>query len=82
MTTGWLIGYAIGAVVVVLVVVLLLILIWEARKIGDQAVEITRALEETRDNTDGLWEVAEINGRLNSITERLGIARRVLGGKS
>lgn len=80
MSTGWLIGFVIGAVVVVLVVALLLILIVSARKIGDQAQEIEIALESARVRTLALWEVQHINTRVESITHRLAAARRALGG--
>lgn len=80
MTTGWLIGYAIGAAVVLVVVALLLVLIAEARKIGDQAIEIRRALEDARANTLSLWEVERTNQLVEGITAKLAAARRALGG--
>lgn len=81
MTTGWTIGFAVGGVVVLLVVALLAILIATARKIGDQAEDIRLALEAAREGTLPLWRVEQINARIASITERLGMARRVLGGR-
>lgn len=81
MSTGWIIGYGIGAVVVLLVVALLLILIATARKIGDQADDIRVALEDARVATLPLWRVEQINASIASITERLAMARRVLEGR-
>lgn len=82
MSTGWLIGYVIGAVVVVLVVGLLSVLIFTARTIASQAEEIDSALETARERTLALWEVQAINQHINSITDRLATARRSLGGRS
>lgn len=80
MSTGWLIGYIIGGVVVALVVLLLVVLIAAARKIGTQAEEIEEALQAAGAGTLALWAVADVNARINSITERLAIARKALGG--
>lgn len=81
LSTGWLIGYVIGAAVVLIVVVLLAVLIVSARTIGNQAEEIQAALESARRRTMALWEVHEINARVGSITHRLAAARKVLGGR-
>jgi hypothetical protein len=55
---GWVLGYLIGAVVVVIVVVALLLMIRGARRTAERAEAILAALNDTRDNTEGLWEVA------------------------
>lgn len=59
--TGWYVGWAIGGVVVLVVVVLVAGILSYARRIADQAQEITAALEDTRENTDPLWAVVDVN---------------------
>ncbi len=80
MSTGWIIGWAIGAVVVVAVVALLLILIMKARKIGDQAANILAALDESRENTLALWEVDSVNRSLETTRSALRQARIAVAG--
>ena len=80
MPTEWLIGYLIGGVVVLIVAVLAIILILQARKIGDQALDILAALEEGRDNTKGLWAVDGVNRSLESVRQSAREARIVLSG--
>ena len=80
MPTEWLIGYLIGGLVVLIVAVLAIILILQARKIGDQAMDILVALEEGRDNTRGLWDIDEVNRSLDSIRQSAREARVVLSG--
>lgn len=55
---GWILGYVIGAVVVVVVVAVLLLMIRGARRTAEKAEAILAGLERTRDNTEGLWQVA------------------------
>lgn len=55
---GWLLGYLIGAFVVVIVVVALLLMIRGARRTAERAEAVLAALNDTRDGTEGLWEVA------------------------
>ncbi len=80
MPTEWLIGYVIGGSVVLIVAILAVILIIEARKIGDQALEILAALEEGRENTKGLWEIDGVNRSLESVRRSAREARIVLAG--
>lgn len=80
MSTGWLIGYIIGAAVVVIVAVLAIILIVQARKIGKQAADILNALERSRDNTAGLWDVDTVNRSLESVRQSARTARLTLTG--
>lgn len=78
MTTGWVIGFAVGGVVVVIVATLAIILILEARKISNQAEEIHAALEAARDNTAGLWEVDSVNRSLRVVRDSAVSARMAL----
>lgn len=80
MPTDWVIGYIIGLVVVVIVVVMATILILQARRIAFQAADILVALDEARENTNGLWEVDAVNRSLENTREAARTARGVLGG--
>ncbi|HHC09014.1 MAG TPA: hypothetical protein ENK55_09895 [Actinobacteria bacterium] len=80
MPTGWMLGYAIGAVVVVVVAVLVVTAIVLANRVVRQAGDIAAALVEAREHTQGLWEVATINRHLESIAESATILRRLAGG--
>ena len=80
MPTEWLIGYLIGGVVVLIVAALAIILILQARKIGDQALDILAALEEGRDNTKGLWDVDGVTRSLEPVRQSAREARIVLSG--
>lgn len=55
---GWILGYGIGAVVVLVVVGLLLLMIVGARRTAEKAEAILAALQDVRDGTEGLWQVA------------------------
>ena len=55
---GWLLGYAIGVLVVLVVVVALLLMIRGARRTAGRAEAVLAALHDTREGTDGLWQVA------------------------
>lgn len=55
---GWLLGYAVGTLVVLVVVVALLLMIRGARRTAGRAEAVLNALNDTRDNTEGLWQVA------------------------
>ena len=81
MMNGWLIGWAIGGAVVVIVVVLLLLMIRGASRAGDKAEEILAALQEARDNTAGLWKVADTNAAAARIVGAAGTAREALAGE-
>ncbi len=78
--TGWYVGYVIALVVLVLVVALVGIILGLARRIGVQALAATEALDESRINTLGLWEVDKINGGIRSIIRNAEEARGALEG--
>ncbi len=78
---GWVVGYAIGVTIVVVVVVLLLLLIIGARRIAGKAEEILAALHDARDNTAGLWAVADTNAAAERIVAAAATARGALEGK-
>ncbi|HVM00966.1 MAG TPA: hypothetical protein VM324_16875 [Egibacteraceae bacterium] len=70
MSTGWVIGFGVGAAVVVVVVVLLLLMIAGMRAAAIRAESILAALHAARDNTQGLWEIE----RINTLTTRILVA--------
>ena len=59
--SGWAIGLIAGAAVVLIVVILLVAMIVLARRINAKAQAIVAALNTARDNTAGLWDVADTN---------------------
>ena len=75
---GWYVGWSIGLVVVLLVASLLLVIIGEGKRITRQAVDITKALDGTKVNTDALWDVRATNHTADRITRYLAAARRKL----
>ncbi len=78
--TGWYVGFVIALVVITLVVILVGMILGLARRIGEQAAQITVALDASRVNTLPLWELAKINDGLRGITRRATKAREVLAG--
>lgn len=72
---GWIVGWSIGAVVVLALVVLLLTMIRGATRAGVKAGNILAALEQSRDNTDGLWAVDATNKTVRRITNAATAAR-------
>ncbi len=78
--SGWYVGYIIAGVIITVVVVLVGIILALARRIGEQAAQITAALDEARINTLPLWDVDKINSGVRSITRSAQTARQVLGG--
>ena len=76
--TGWYVGFIIGALVIVLVVILVAILLTLARRIGRQALAIDDSLEQTRANTEALWEVAVVNDAVGDIIGHASVLRRSL----
>lgn len=80
MSAGWIIGYAIGALVVLIVAVLVITLIVQARKIGDQFIDIRHALDEGRANTEGLWAVSDVNRSLEGVVGSAKSLRNVVEG--
>lgn len=59
--SGWVIGFIAGGAVVLVVVVLLVAMIVFARRINAKAEVIVTGLHAARDNTAGLWNVADTN---------------------
>ncbi len=79
--TGWYVGFIIALVVLVIVVALVGIILGLARRIGVQALAATEALDESRINTLGLWEVDKtINGGVRSLIRSAEEARGALEG--
>lgn len=81
MSTGWAIGFGVGATVVVVVVVLLLLMIAGMRAAAIRAEAILSALHAARDNTQGLWEIERANAAVTRMliaatTAREALARR------
>lgn len=56
--SGWVLGYVLGAVVVLVVVLALLLMIRGARRTAGRAEAVLAALHDTRDGTEGLWQLA------------------------
>jgi hypothetical protein len=79
--TGWYVGLAIAAVTISIVVVQVALILGLARRIGSQAVAITDSLAESRDNTQPLWAVNDVNRSLRVIISSAGKARTALGGE-
>jgi hypothetical protein len=70
-TTWWVIGYAVGAAVVVVAATLIVTIILLARRIVRQAAEITLALDGAMRNTSPLFDVANVNHSIESLTRGL-----------
>ena len=79
-TTWWVISWVVAALVVVIAAALLFTIIALGRRIVRQADDIVEALDGTRENTNGLWDVTRINLALDQITRRLSTVREGLGG--
>jgi anti-sigma-K factor RskA len=79
--TGWYIGFAIAIVVIGIVVICVSAILVLARRIGEQAIEIELALNDSRENTLALWNVANVNDQLGQIVRRAATARSVLEGR-
>ena len=72
---GWIVGWSIGTVVVLALVALLLAMIRGAARAGVKAGNILSALEQSRDNTAGLWAVDTTNKTARRITKAATAAR-------
>ncbi len=55
---GWILGYLIGAVVVLVVVAVLLLMITGATRTAEKAEAVLAGLNDVRDGTAGLWDLA------------------------
>lgn len=80
LSTWWLVGWTIGVVVVLIAATLLLTIIGLGRRIVREADEITANLDQTRQNTDPLWGVKQININIARVNKGLAAARKALGG--
>ncbi len=74
-STGWIVGWAVGAVVVVIAAVLLLLIIGLGRRIARQADSITQALDGARENTTPMFEIPKTNLAIDRIRRGLQSAR-------
>jgi hypothetical protein len=80
LSTWWYVGWVIAGAVVLIAAALLLTIIFLGRRVVTQADDITAALDGTRQNTDPLWGVKQINLNLDRINRCLVAARKALGG--
>jgi hypothetical protein len=78
LSTWWYVGWVIAGAVVVIAATLLLTIIFLGRRIVRQADDITAALDGTRQNTDPLWGVKQININIDRINRGLAAARKAL----
>jgi hypothetical protein len=70
-TAWWVLGYAIAGGVVLVAATLLLVIIALGRRIVRQAAEIEAALDGARENTNALFDLADLNHTVEAITRRL-----------
>ena len=70
-TAWWIVGFAVGGAVVVVAAGLLIAIILLARRIVRQAAEITLALDGAMRNTNPLYDLANMNHAIGSITRGL-----------
>jgi Na+-transporting methylmalonyl-CoA/oxaloacetate decarboxylase gamma subunit len=76
--TGWIVGWVLGVVVVLIAALLLLAVIGFGRRIVGQAEDITRALDEAREHTAPMFDLARANLAIDRLTR--GLARMREGG--
>lgn len=82
MSTGWVIGYVVAAALVLVIVVLLLLMIRGAHAAAVKAEAILAALEASRDNTEPLWAVNDVNGAIDRITAGAAVVREHLASQA
>jgi len=75
------VGYLVATLVVVLVVDLLLLCIRWAHRAAVKAEAILQALHDSRENTEALWAVNDVNAAIREITNHAGGIREHLAGK-
>jgi len=78
--TGWVVGYTVGIVVVLVVVALVVPILLLAHRIGGQAAEINRSLEQAVSNTAALQELNTTADHVGVIVAGLQRGRQRLGG--
>lgn len=71
----WKLTWGLATVVVAVAAALLITIIGLARRIAVQATEIGDALENTRENTRPLFDIASVNQSLDRIAGALGIGK-------
>jgi hypothetical protein len=71
----------VGLVVVLAVAALVITLIIQARKVGDQFIDIRHALEEGQANTEGLWAVSDANRALERAAGAAVALRKIVSGE-
>jgi len=76
--TGWYVGLSIAGAVVLVVVILVATILHLARVIGQQAREITFALDDCRANTVGLWDTQKVVEGVKDINKSAAAARGLL----
>ena len=81
MTTAWVIGYVVAGVLILVVVLLLLLMIRGAHRAAIKAESILEALEASRDNTEPLWAVDDVNTAVERITAGAAAVREHLASK-
>ena len=72
---GWLLGYLIGSAVVVVVVLVLLLMIAGARRTASKVESIVAELNDARDGTEPLWQLADTVGTAERIVAAAALAR-------
>lgn len=82
MTSGWIIGFGVGAAVVIVVVALLLLMISGIRAAALKAESILAALHAARDHTQGLWQVQQTKGEATRILVAAIAAREALAART
>ena len=75
---GWILGYVVGAVVVLVVVAVLLLMIAGARRTAEKAEAVLAGLNDVRDGTQGLWQLAATAETAQRIVVAAGDARTSL----
>lgn len=80
---GWVLGYLVGAVLVLVVVAVLLLMIAGARRVAGKAEAIVGFLDDARDGTEGLWQLAATVSTADRIVAAAADARTSLtpGGR-
>lgn len=75
LSSWWIVGWVLGVVVVAIAALLLVAIIALGRRVVAQADDITAALDGTRKNTVGLFDVTRTNLAVDQITRGLERAR-------
>lgn len=75
---GWLLGYLIGLAVVVVVVAVLLLMIAGARRTASKVEMIVAELDDARDGTAPLWQLATTVDSAERIVAAATLARQRL----